>query len=401
MQALERPGATENGWTEAHRRAADAATRRTARADSRPADLVAARARHVAAQPAARVPRDPAMRLQGRAPLALVLALALVGGVLADAAGPGQRIDLLSPPWLALLGWNLAVYAFLVARAVMPSTGIDPLRRLDGLRLATLLHAGAAALALGLCIGLYARGLVLDYRAGWQSTFLEPAQVHALLSAVLAPATLATGIAMPAADVVAALRVPAGGAAQGAAAAWIHLFAATLALVVVVPRVLLAFACGWRARALSAAVPLDLESPYFRDLIRRVRGDATPIGRVCVLPHALPAPDAARLASAIGAGQTPVIAAAIAFGDEASATLPACDGALQLLVSLAATPEVEHHGVLLERLRAASPTVLVDESGYAARFQHDPSRIEERRAAWRSFAAGHGAGVRFIELGGA
>jgi hypothetical protein len=341
------------------------------------------------------------MRLQGRAPLALVLALALVGGVLADAAGPGQRIDLLSPPWLALLGWNLAVYAFLVARAVMPSTGIDPLRRLDGLRLATLLHAGAAALALGLCIGLYARGLVLDYRAGWQSTFLEPAQVHALLSAVLAPATLATGIAMPAADVVAALRVPAGGAAQGAAAAWIHLFAATLALVVVVPRVLLAFACGWRARALSAAVPLDLESPYFRDLIRRVRGDATPIGRVCVLPHALPAPDAARLASAIGAGQTPVIAAAIAFGDEASATLPACDGALQLLVSLAATPEVEHHGVLLERLRAASPTVLVDESGYAARFQHDPSRIEERRAAWRSFAAGHGAGVRFIELGGA
>jgi hypothetical protein len=321
--------------------------------------------------------------------------------VLADAAGPGQRIDLLSPPWLALLGWNLAVYAWLLLRALAPGAEGDPLRRLDGLRLASLLHAGAAALALGLCLGLYARGLVLDYRAGWQSTFLDAAQVHALLSALLAPAALATGITVPGVDALAALRVPAGGAAQGAAATWIHLFAATLAIVVVLPRGLLAIAAALRARTLAAAVPIDLDLPYFRDLARRARGAAPLAGPLRVLPHGLPAPDGPRLARAIGAQTTPTILPPLAFGDEADAALPAGDGALHVMVSLAATPEAEHHGVLLERLRAASPTVLVDESGYAARFQHDPSRIEERRAAWRSFAAAHAAGLRFIDLGGA
>jgi hypothetical protein len=45
-------------------------------------------------------------RPRGPAPMLLVLALALAGGLLLDATGPGHRIDLLSPPFLAVLGWN-------------------------------------------------------------------------------------------------------------------------------------------------------------------------------------------------------------------------------------------------------------------------------------------------------
>jgi hypothetical protein len=55
--------------------------------------------------------------------------------------------------------------------------------------------------------------------------------------------------------------------------------------------------------------------------------------------------------------------------------------------------------VLLDRLRAMSPTLLVDESGFVARMRHDPARIDGRRSAWRAFAAARGASVRFIDLG--
>ena len=89
---------------------------------------------------------------------------------------------------------------------------------LNSARAALLLHVAAAALALGVVAGLYLRGLVLDYRAGWQSTFLTPAQVHAVLDLGLAPARALTGLSLPDVDALAALRVSAASQAQGAAA---------------------------------------------------------------------------------------------------------------------------------------------------------------------------------------
>jgi hypothetical protein len=319
--------------------------------------------------------RTPTTRLRGPAPLLLVLALALAGGLLGDAVGRGHRIDLLSPPLFAVLGWNAAVYVLLAGGALRGRAPV-PARARQAVDVARLLHAGAAALALGLCLGLYARGLVFDYRAGWQSTFLGAPQVHALLATLLAPASALTGIVVPDVDGIAALRLASGQAAQAPAANWIHLFAVTLALFVVLPRAVLAAWAGARARRLDAQLAMAAAAP--------ATGRAGADGAVLhVLPHGLPRTDRDALSRALGA--TIDLSPAIAFGAEAEATLPNHPG--------------QH--VLLERLRAASPTVLVDESGYAARFQHDPSRIEERRAAWRRFAAAHGAGVRFIDLGGA
>lgn len=325
-----------------------------------------------------------AARLRGMGALLLVLALALAVGLLADAAGPGRRIDLLSPPFLAVLAWNLGVYALLAAAAWRTPTP-DPARRRRALDIERLLHAGAAALALGLCLGLYARGLVFDYRAGWQSTFLDPAQVHALLTTLLAPASALTGIAVPGVDGIAALRLPAGQAAQAPAAGWIHLFAATLALIVVLPRSLLAAWAAARARRLDAGPALALAAV------------PRPAAAVRVLPHALPDADRAALARALDAGVD--LLPTIPFGTEADAALPPGEG-LHVMVPLAATPEAEHHGLLLDRLRGGSPVLLVDESGYAARFAHDPARLDERRAAWRGFAGAHGAAVRFVDLAG-
>lgn len=211
----------------------------------------------------------------------LALVLGLVAGVAVDQLGPPQRVNLLAPAVWAVVAWNLVVYAALLLP--LPTLGVRPAlarwgRHGDGdagalwtrhaaplslARLALLLHAAAAALAVGLICGLYLRGLVLDYRAGWQSTFLDTAAVQSLLGVLLAPASALTGIALP--D-VAPLRVGPDGVAQATAAPWIHLFAATLALFVVLPRTLLAFGAGWTARRLSKRFPLPLDTPYFEAL---------------------------------------------------------------------------------------------------------------------------------------
>jgi hypothetical protein len=46
-----------------------------------------------------------------------------------------------------------------------------------------------AALASGVIAGLYLRGLAFEYRAGWESTFLDAPTVRAILAFVYAPGT--------------------------------------------------------------------------------------------------------------------------------------------------------------------------------------------------------------------
>ncbi len=219
--------------------------------------------------------------------LVLALLLGSLAGVAVDQLGTPQRVNLLAPAVWAVVAWNLFVYAALLwpAGAGGAAAGGDGWRaRLaawfeghDGVaadwarlctplsmqRLTLLMHAAAAALALGLIIGLYLRGLVLDYRAGWQSTFLSADAVQTLLGLLLAPASGLTGISVPA---VAPLQLAPGAAAQASAAPWIHLYAATLLLAVVLPRTLLALRAAWAARRLSAHFVLPLNTAYFEGL---------------------------------------------------------------------------------------------------------------------------------------
>ena len=213
--------------------------------------------------------------------VAVAVVLGAVFGLAADQLGPPQRVNLLAPAVWAVVAWNLFVYAALLLP--LPALGLRDLllrwRRgaddgvavlwwrhaapLAGDRLALVLHSGAAALALGLLAGLYLRGLVLDYRAGWQSTFLDAPAVQALLDTLLAPA--AALLQVKVADVT-PLRVGPGADATATAAPWIHLYATTLALFVVLPRTLLALLAGARAGRRSRHFPLPLDTPYFESL---------------------------------------------------------------------------------------------------------------------------------------
>ncbi|MBL8279589.1 MAG: DUF2868 domain-containing protein [Pelomonas sp.] len=440
-------------------------------------------------------------------------------GVLADLAGAGQRVNLLAAPVWGVVAWNVLVYATLgfaaLRRLAGPArarpagavvgeargadradqaaepgaSGAGSLRRLlqrwlagapaggaaassrpeqrfaalwaqvsaplAASRATLVLHVAAAALAAGLVAGLYARALVLDYRVTWQSTLLEPPQVHALLSVLLAPASATTGIAIPSPEAVAALRVDAAGAAvtpEGGAAsppatsatspaaaaapaaataatapnasrpsptalrpaaAWLHLMAATVALAVVLPRLLLALAAAWQARRRARRVALPPPGVGTLALLqgrRRTGSDGRPGPLVVqVLPHGFAPPPAATLAlravlaAALGEGLELRFAAAVPYGEEdhAPSAPPPGTSCRIAWFDLAATPEAQAQGRFVEQLAAAASlplVLLVDESGYRQRMGAGSPRLAERRRAWQDFAAACGAGLASIDL---
>ncbi|MDP2004167.1 MAG: DUF2868 domain-containing protein [Rubrivivax sp.] len=434
LQAHE-SGATDNPlWTAEDRAWATRLARESTPVGAAPQQFLDQRARHALQRLAPRdaaAARRVARRGWRAAWVALALAVGLAAGVAVDAIGASQHINLLAPPVWAVIAWNLLVYlgllvplphrarawlaAWLAGRAggssVMGSFHAAWARhgaRLLGARAALLMHAAALALALGLAGGMYLRGLGLDYRAGWQSTFLDAAQVHAVLATLLAPAVALTGIAVPDAAALQALRVMPGVAPVASAAPWIHLYATMLALFVVLPRGVLALWAAWRAARLAQRVALPLDELYFQRLLREQQGRAA---CVQVLPHgAAPSPHAlaclqAVLTPSLGSGLQVSAASATAYGSEeaAAALAPPAGTTLRVaLVDLAATPEDDTHGAFVGALRRAAPTVpllvLADETAFRARFATLPARLAERRAAWQQWAKAQGVGLVCVDL---
>ena len=368
-------------------------------------------------------------------PLAgLAVAIGVLTGLLADRIGSAQTINLLAPPVWALIGWNLLVYAWLGwhalrgggvdgwlrraatarlvrgrrAAAPWPAFAADWARHaaaLHGARVATALHLAALALALGLVGGMYLRGLGLDYRVGWQSTFLDAEAVHALLCTALAPALALSPWALPDVAGIQALRLQPGAApgASASAAPWLHVYALQLLLLVVVPRALLAAASAWRARRCARDIRLPLHEPYFQRL-RPAPRDAAPLQ---VWPYAL-APDARALDGLRRVAQRELgdgalqVEPMVPFGGEDDWHGPAAAGARAVaLFDLAATPEAENHGRFITRLAAATghaPLVLVDEGPFVRRFGAYAPRLQGRRDAWRALADGAGAQLLITDL---
>jgi hypothetical protein len=282
-----------------------------------------------------------------------------------------------------------------------------------------LFHFGSAAVAIGLIAGFYLRGIALEYRAGWESTFLGPSQVRSLLGLVYGPGSLLTGIGLPADDAAVAALHWRDGQGGGAAAPWIHLMAATAVLYVVVPRLLLAFLATLRlTRARDQLAAPESLLPYARRTLG-ASDAALPAqtARLTCFAYQPGAPSEQGvqrvLRAAFGADTRIEFAPAVAYGDEERFSTSASGTASDLeilLFSLAATPEVENHGRILQqardrwsRSRAGSRwLVLVDEAPYLAHFGGDAAlvaRIEQRRSAWRDFVRAHGFEACTLDLG--
>jgi len=371
--------------------------------------------------------------------------LALVLGAGLDRITDPHRVDLLSAPLLAIVAWNLLVYCIMLIWLCIPKAGMTRVRaawvrrlavgpatmprkmphalsaalfafmaewsqlsaRLNAARLARTIHLSAALFAVGALASLYARGVMSQYGAGWESTFLDATQVHQLLSALFWPAQAVLPLQGFTLAEVQALHFTAGQGATNveAGARWVHLYAATLLLIVVLPRLALALLAALRASWLRRRFPLDLAQPYFRQLTDAAGGEA---GLLRVLPYSFTLDEArskgleavavnllgerarVRLAPSVGYG-----ADAVALADETpAATLTA------VLFNLAATPEKENHGAFLAsivRASKASIAVLIDDSAFRARTT-EPHRVRERVELWREFCIFHGVEPTVVDL---
>lgn len=377
--------------------------------------------------------------LRIKTPLALLISCALVGGFLADPIGPAGHINLLNFPLLTLLLWNGVVYLGLLYNMVVPRSPRDQSQsslpggvewllgrimkgRLSRLRsdraqspeevqwiaaslasyaerllsssrdlllahARSLLHAAAAALAIGVMVGLYLRGFSFLYKAGWDSTFMQAEEVHTFLSFLFAPASWLLRIPMPSVEAIAELR----GTARVNAAIWIHLWAMTTVLFIVLPRTLLALQAWFRKARLVADVHLPSNEPYFQRLVNPHRGKGLFV-EVLAYSHRVKEADdrlMTFLGDAFGVLADIHIGSSVPYGDRPPHFPEGPYRSLCIVVvfNVAQAPE-ETHSEFLEELKVTirgrgRPNMLLvvlDCEGYA-QIDHE-QRLKERCKSW-------------------
>ena len=377
--------------------------------------------------------------LRIKTPVTLLIGCAVIGGFLADPIGPAGQINLLNFPLLTLLLWNAVVYAGVLYDMIVPRPsrdrsqpglpglvewllGLGVKGRLSRLRsdraqgsdeqrwiaaslamyaarllhggrellishARSLLHAAAAALAIGVIAGLYLRGFSFLYKAGWDSTFMGAKGVHTFLSVLFAPASWLLGTPMPGVEAIVDLQ----GTARANAAIWIHFWAMTTILFMVLPRTLLAAAAWRRTARLAGAMHLPSNEPYFRRLLNPYRGKGLLV-EVLSYSHRVKEGDdrlLAFLSDAFGVLADIHMGHAVPYGEPPPHFPVDPDRALcaVALFNVAQAPE-ETHGEFLEELKTTvrgrgRPNmllVLLDCEAYA-QIDHE-KRLNERCQAW-------------------
>lgn len=429
-----------------------------------------ARASHLLTNLEASVPALSAVRRATRLPLGILLPLpviAFVLGGLSNALGPERHVNVLSFPLLGLLVWNVAVYVLLIAWDVLlplvrrgTNGAAEPtaaatggwrgvvggiatwvaehsLRRvrlpdaprttiaaralnaywrgwsrlaapLVGARVRLALHVGAAFLVLGAVAGMYVRGLTFEYRATWESTFIGAGAASALLRLVLGPAAALLGAPLPDAAMLEAMRAP----SDAPAALWIHLWAITAALVVLLPRGVLAAFTLLRERRLARALAVDPLAGPFRVLLAPDRGAGTAID---VLPYSYgitgrPADTLRELLHDVFGLRADVrVHDALPYGVEIEDAITANGkppaACAVIVFGFVQSPEREVHGrfarELLEQAGGRTHVLaVVDSSAWHARFREGDVRREgERRRAWDRVLEEAGLAPLHVDLG--
>lgn len=365
-------------------------------------------------------------------------------GAFSEHIADRQHVNVLAFPLLGILAWNVAVYLFLILRPLL-GRRLGPLRRwiagaarfprttsneitaaaaarftsdwtdlsttLLNARAGRVLHLSAALFALGALLGVYVRAVAFEYRIGWESTFLQPASVHAFLAALLGPAARLLGTTIPSVDAIEVMRIT-GGVGGTNAGPWIHLYAVTVGIAVVLPRLALFAWAAWRERTLAGAFRFDLGTAYFR---RVLAAFAPSSARVRVIPYSYTLDEPAvrglngLARHLLGDATQLALRPSVEFGAEASAAegLARREDDLPLTLAVfnaAATPENENHGRFLDTLKAALDTslaVVVDTAPYRRRLGAQSGaneRMDERCQAWNGFAAQRGVPVACIDL---
>lgn len=381
-----------------------------------------------------RVPTLPTGLFTG----ALMLCAYFLGVMTDRFSSEGAVVNLLSPALLLILFWQIALYALLLVGTIAAPLGWKPkwpgrelfAALLSRLRILTVskqtlrerplwlslltpalrseaaraFHLAAAALGAGLLTGLAFRGIGTAYTVGWTSTWLagHEAWLAALFSATygLVPLEL-FGIPFPDAAAVAEMNLRVNAQGSPDAAAWLLRLMGLVAIVVILPRLLLAFFAGRRAKAARTRfVWIDeQEEPPPVSTQRSVAS----ISEGATVLTTVPADESLRRRTAALLMQPDVRWRTVdVWKDEPESALASVDTETAvLLFDATATPEEEVHGHWIDAVGRRQPdavTLLVDLSGLEAQFGAESERLTARKALWESFAAEHHAALRFLRL---
>ncbi|MDT3776857.1 DUF2868 domain-containing protein [Nitrospira sp. MA-1] len=378
-------------------------------------------------------------------PFIFVAIPALAAGLLINGLGTSQQVNLLNFPLLFLLLWNISTYAGTILSPLLGRDLTGPLLRHLSKGLATtnkwlgkgpwpkialpegagrewilqsterfmnlwwkychpiiisrvryLLHIGSACLALGIILSMYVRGLVLDYQATWESTFLSATQVHTVLHLLLGPAAWLLGFPFPSTIDLADLQAP----SHGSAAPWMHMWALTAFVGIVIPRVMLAWLSARFAHKAAESITLNLNDPYYLQLLSTERGQGIQID---ILPYSYqPTPATLDflgqcLLDLLGNQATLHWRDPLPYGQTSVPWLQTNSSpqTMVLVCNLAQTPEAEVHGELFHMLQTSIEPcngqhhllLALDQEPY--RHLADQAQMTGRQQTWQRLANDH------------
>lgn len=261
-------------------------------------------------------------------------------------------------------------------------------RPVTTLRMSATLHTAAVAMVAGAVVGMYLRGVAFEYRATWESTFLQEGAVQSLLDGLLALPSRVLGLDVPN---VAPIQAPDG---DGPAETWIHLYAMAALLYVGVPRGLMAVVQWVRAKARAATLDVDTSSGWARRLVAPVAGTASSVD---VVPYSYRASPRgvdtlkALLHHTFGVRADVALRDAVDYGarlpdDWATPDAGSSGRTRVVLFTLSQSPESEVHGDYVDDVRRTLAdgerlVVIVDASDFVRRVAL-AGREDERRRAW-------------------
>lgn len=363
--------------------------------------------------------------------LAGILALAgyLLGAFSDRLASTGSLINLLAPPLLGLLFWNVLVYLLLLLRAGMRILGIRfelPLQkgliklvhtlglakmpgkkltraffaaymplRMPGLshRIARAAHLAAIAFAVGVLTSIAIRGIGTAYSVGWESTWFAGRAdlVHTLLTMIYGwIPVLPNTTPIPDVSTVATLEVVPANAAMLAtheAAPWLWRLIQAVVWIVIIPRSLLVLWETLWIRRRANAMTLPLEGQYYHWLLRFSEQPNNP--HFLVDEALMKSTSRWATHDELPMGLTDAVSGFSFWdaGDETTqATWRQYPQAIPVFNAVQ-TPEDDVHGYWLKTLEEKLPAdypVIVDFTLYDERLQ-DPQKRGGRQALWEDF----------------
>ena len=267
------------------------------------------------------------------------------------------------------------------------------------------LHLAAAALSIGVIGGMYWNGLAFQYLAAWESTFLSPEGVHSLFATLFSSASAISGIAVPGIDEIRSMELLTGD--EGVSAAhWIHLFAITVGMVVVLPRLLLAWLAHRQSLKLAAAVDHREVSAEYIGRLLKTREGGNLVARV--VPHRMELGSKERdrlraFVHRLWGGQLWVeFGDPISYGDEEEAQFEPADYQV-LVLNFSSTPEDESQGRLVKRFReqlGGTGLLLLDGAPFRERFGElgeFERRLKERGEAWTAILSRADVGFAILD----